>query len=216
MKRKSETFFSLTFRVGIGMVITGTLTLDGDRASAQSIRRGNRLPPPPSVKQPTRKSDGGGRSICSPCRSPILPPPPPAASTPVTRGEYVFQAPYPVRPATATKPRRATPAARVQRPSTQPVAIQPRRSPVPAPRTSNEPPERRRVISSNQLFRVQVTGTNESTLARVKEIEPLAFIRPGESVIQAGLFQQQQEAKERVRALTSLGFTARIVTLNDR
>jgi hypothetical protein len=35
-------------------------------------------------------------------------------------------------------------------------------------------------------------------------------------VIQAGLFQQQQEAKERVRALTSLGFTARIVTLNDR
>jgi hypothetical protein len=50
---------------------------------------------------------------------------------------------------------------------------------------------------------------------QIKEIEPLAFIRTGENVIQAGLFQQQYQAKQRLQELTRQGFSAQIITLNN-
>jgi hypothetical protein len=52
-------------------------------------------------------------------------------------------------------------------------------------------------------------------LAKIREIEPLAFIRAGENVIQVGLFQQQYQAKQRVQELTKQGFSAQIITLNN-
>jgi hypothetical protein len=212
MKRKRGTFFSPTLGVTIGGMLLANLGIDGDLSWAQSVRRGNRLPPPPSVRQPNKKYDGGGRSICSSCRLPVSSSPPVPSRVPaVSPREYVFQAPPSVRPASVTtvsgdqKPRSAV----------QPPTQRSRQTPNPSrsqPAIA-KPPESRRVISSNQLFRVQVTGASESALTKIKAIEPLAFIRPGESVIQAGLFQQHQEAKARVQALSSLGFTAQIVSL---
>jgi hypothetical protein len=91
----------------------------------------------------------------------------------------------------------------------------------PAPKPQNRanrpssPPPQQRVISSNQIFRVEVKSNSTEALARIKEIEPLAFIRTGENVIQAGLFQQQHQAKQRVQELTKQGFSAQIITLNN-
>jgi hypothetical protein len=212
MKRKRGTFFSPTLGVTIGGLLLASLGIDGDLSWAQSVRRGVRLPPPPSVRQPNKKYDGGGRSICSSCRLPVSSSPPVPSRVPAASSrEYVFQAPPSVRPASVPKvsSTRRTPSA--VPPPTQRSRQTPnssRSQPAIA-----KPPGQRRVISSNQLFRVQVTGASEFALTKIKAIEPLAFIRPGESVIQAGLFQQHQEAKDRVRDLSSLGFTAQIVSL---
>jgi len=119
--------------------------------------------------------------------------------------EYVFQAPATVRPADATVINNHP------RPTVNP----------PAPRPENRankppsPPPQQRVIATNQLFRVEVKSNSAAALAKIKEIEPLAFIRAGENVIQAGLFQQQYQAKQRVQELTKQGFSAQIITLNN-
>jgi hypothetical protein len=195
MKRINFSFFSVGLWLKIGILAQGILMIEGNLSLAQSgYRATRRLPAPPSVRQPTRRSDDKGTSICSSCRRPISPAP--VSSSPATR-EYVFQAPYPVRPATVVNSRRP-----VSSPSNR-VAVN---------RTIE--PQQRRVIAANQLFRVQVTGDSSEALTQIKAIEPLAFIRTGEKVIQAGLFQQQQQAKHRVQELASLGFTAHIITLN--
>jgi len=89
----------------------------------------------------------------------------------------------------------------------------------PAPRPENRankpPAPQQRVIATNQLFRVEVKSNSAAALAKIKEIEPLAFIRAGENVIQAGLFQQQYQAKQRLQELTRQGFSAQIITLNN-
>jgi cell division septation protein DedD len=91
----------------------------------------------------------------------------------------------------------------------------------PAPTPQNRankppsPPPQQRVIATNQLFRVEVQSNSTETLAKIQEIEPLAFIRAGENVIQVGLFQQQYQAKQRVQELTKQGFSAQIITLNN-
>lgn len=65
-----------------------------------------------------------------------------------------------------------------------------------------------------ELYRVEVTGDTDPLLSQVKSIEPLAFIRPGEGVIQAGLFQNPQQAEERAQQLASQGISATVVTVN--
>lgn len=64
-------------------------------------------------------------------------------------------------------------------------------------------------------YRVEVIGKDRELLSKVKKIEPLAFIRLGEGVIQAGLFQEQQQAQQRVRELKSKGFSARVISVNS-
>jgi hypothetical protein len=131
-------------------------------------------------------------------------------AAPVSRNqpqrEYVFQAPDPVRPASATVVNNNNRRQTVNRPA-----------PTPQNRANkpSSPPPQQRVISSNQIFRVEVKSNSTEALARIKEIEPLAFIRTGENVIQAGLFQQQYQATQRVKELTRQGFSAQIITLNN-
>jgi hypothetical protein len=212
--RTNLLFFSALFWLKVGIIAQGTLLLKADLSFAQNLYPGRRLPPPPAVRQPTKRSDSASGANCSQCPPLNLPPvnspsvnPPVAA--PVSGNqplrEYVFQAPAPVLPADATvinnnnrqtfNPPAPTPQNRANKPPS--------------------PPPQQRVIATNQLFRVEVRSNSAVALAKIREIEPLAFIRAGENVIQVGLFQQQYQAKQRVQELTKQGFSAQIITLNN-
>ncbi|TRU28363.1 MAG: hypothetical protein EWV80_05435 [Microcystis aeruginosa Ma_QC_B_20070730_S2] len=212
--RTNLLFFSALFWLKVGIIAQGTLLLKADLSFAQNLYPGRRLPPPPAVRQPTKRSDsasGANCSQCSPLNLPLVNSPsvrPPVAA-PVSSNqplrEYVFQAPAPVLPADATvinnnnrqtfNPPAPTPQNRANKPPS--------------------PPPQQRVIATNQLFRVEVRSNSAVALAKIREIEPLAFIRAGENVIQVGLFQQQYQAKQRVQDLTKQGFSAQIITLNN-
>lgn len=69
--------------------------------------------------------------------------------------------------------------------------------------------------SSTVLYRVQVMGTTEILLNQVKQIEPLAFIRNGEGVIQAGLFQEKHQAEQRMSVLSQEGLSAQIISISQ-
>ncbi|MFM6589846.1 MAG: hypothetical protein ACKPJA_18570 [Microcystis panniformis] len=213
MMRTNLLFFSALFWLKVGIIAQGTLLLKANLSFAQNLYPGRRLPPPPAVRQPTKRSDSPSAVNCSQCPPLNLPPvnsssvhPPVAA--PVSGNqplrEYVFQAPAPVRPANAT-------VINNNRQTVNPPAPTPQNR---ANKPSSSPPQQR-VISTNQLFRVEVQSNSAAALAKIREIEPLAFIRAGENVIQVGLFQQQYQAKQRVQDLTKQGFSAQIITLNN-
>ena len=65
------------------------------------------------------------------------------------------------------------------------------------------------------LYRVEVNGNSPALLQQVRSIEPRAFIRKSERVIQAGVFSQQLSANRRANDLRSRGISARIITLNS-
>ncbi len=69
---------------------------------------------------------------------------------------------------------------------------------------------------SNTLFRVQVYGSSEQLLTLVRRVEPSAFVRSGENVIQAGLFAETENAQELVRSLSEQGIEADIVEIAQR
>ena len=58
-------------------------------------------------------------------------------------------------------------------------------------------------------YKVEVYGSAEDLLLRVRDIEPKAFVKG--NVIQVGIFSQQDNAEDMVRKLTSAGLWARIV-----
>ena len=212
MMRTNLLFFSALFWLKVGIIAQGTLLLKADLSFAQNVYPGRRLPPPPAVRQPTKRSDSPSAVNCSQCSPLNLPPVnspsvrPPVAD-PVSGNqplrEYVFQAPATVRPADATVVNNHN------RQTVNPPA------PRPQNRANKPPAPQQRVIAANQLFRVEVSSNSAEALAKIQEIEPLAFIRAGENVIQVGLFQQQDQAKERVQELTKQGFSAQIITLNN-
>jgi hypothetical protein len=212
MMRTNLLFFSALFWLKVGIIAQGTLLLKANLSFAQNLYPGRRLPPPPAVRQPTKRSDSPSAvncSQCSPLNLPLVNSPsvrPPVAA-PVSGNqplrEYVFQAPATVRPADATVVNNHN------RQTVNPPA------PRPQNRANKPPAPQQRVIAANQLFRVEVSSNSAEALAKIQEIEPLAFIRAGENVIQAGLFQQQYQAKQRVQELTKQGFSAQIITLNN-
>lgn len=212
MMRTNLLFFSALFWLKVGIIAQATVLLKANLSFAQNLYPGRRLPPPPAVRQPTKRSDSPSAvncSQCSPLNLPLVNSPsvrPPVAA-PVSGNqplrEYVFQAPATVRPADATVINNHP------RPTVNPPA------PRPQNRANKPPAPQQRVIAANQLFRVEVSSNSAEALAKIQEIEPLAFIRAGENVIQAGLFQQQYQAKQRVQELTRQGFSAQIITLNN-
>ena len=212
MMRTNLLFFSALFWLKVGIIAQGTLLLKADLSFAQNVYPGRRLPPPPAVRKPTKRSDSPSAvncSQCSPLNLPLVNSPsvrPPVAA-PVSGNqplrEYVFQAPATVRPADATVVNNHN------RQTVNPPA------PRPQNRANKPPAPQQRVIAANQLFRVEVSSNSAEALAKIQEIEPLAFIRAGENVIQVGLFQQQYQAKQRVQDLTKQGFSAQIITLNN-
>lgn len=212
MMRTNLLFFSALFWLKVGIIAQGTLLLKADLSFAQNLYPGRRLPPPPAVRQPTKRSDSPSAVNCSQCPPLNLPPVNsssvrPLVADPVSGNqplrEYVFQAPATVRPANATVVNNSN------RQTVNPPA------PTPQNRANKPPAPQQRVIATNQLFRVEVRSNSAEALAKIQEIEPLAFIRAGENVIQVGLFQQQYQAKQRVQDLTKQGFSAQIITLNN-
>ena len=59
-----------------------------------------------------------------------------------------------------------------------------------------------------QGYKVEVYGSAEELLHKVKNIEPRAFAKG--NIIQVGIFQQQENAEDLVRQLAVRGFWARI------
>ncbi|NEQ12576.1 MAG: hypothetical protein F6K44_01300 [Moorea sp. SIO3E2] len=70
-----------------------------------------------------------------------------------------------------------------------------------------------RSIPIANLYRVDVVGDSYLLLSQVQEIEPQAFVREGEGVIQVGTFMDRYNAQSRLRALEALGIPARITTI---
>lgn len=66
------------------------------------------------------------------------------------------------------------------------------------------------------LYRVDVVGDSYWLLSQVQDIEPQAFVREGEGVIQAGTFMDRYNAQSRLQALEALGIPARITTIEQQ
>ncbi len=73
-------------------------------------------------------------------------------------------------------------------------------------RTSPLPP-----FQTNVSYRVEVIGSSSELLRQVRSIEPSAFIRRRDGVIQAGVFRGQPNAQRRVQQLRNRGIEARII-----
>jgi hypothetical protein len=77
----------------------------------------------------------------------------------------------------------------------------------------NPPIAPSRPTQISNLYRVDIFGGSSLLLAQVRQIEPKAFVREGDRVIQAGVFAEQFNAQLRVRALEAQGIRARVVPI---
>ena len=64
-------------------------------------------------------------------------------------------------------------------------------------------------LTAVQGYKVQVYGSEKDLLAKVRNIEPKAFIK--DDIIQVGIFSKQDNAEDMVRKLAANGFWARII-----
>jgi len=78
------------------------------------------------------------------------------------------------------------------------------------------PRDRNSSSDTNTLFRVQVYGSSEQLLTLVRRVEPNAFVRPRENIIQAGLFSETENAQALVQSLSEQGIQADIVEVVQR
>ena len=84
-----------------------------------------------------------------------------------------------------------------------------------APPASTPPPRPAQLY--NRLYRVDIFyGNSPLLLSQVRQIEPEAFVRSGEGVIQAGIFTDEYNAELRVRALAARGLRAKITPISAR
>jgi hypothetical protein len=85
-----------------------------------------------------------------------------------------------------------------------------------APSSSSNSKPNPPVTSNNSsgLYRVDVDGDTQWMLAKVKTLEPQAFIRKEDRVIQAGLFREKENAQNLVRQLEQQGFRARTIAVD--
>lgn len=116
-------------------------------------------------------------------------------------------APLDVAIASATAPPIASspPSTPIQTPPPPTTSPAPNRPPVAAPPVAT---------ASSTYYRVVVADTSDTALTQVRQIEPEAFRTSvdGQSVIQAGLFQQQQRAEEIRVQLVQAGLPVKILT----
>ncbi len=81
------------------------------------------------------------------------------------------------------------------------------------PNRPNRPNRPDRATQTSELYRVDIVGDSSLLLARVQQLEPEAFVRRGEGVIQAGVFSDELNARSRVSALEAQGIRARIIPI---
>ena len=85
-----------------------------------------------------------------------------------------------------------------------------------SPTPASQPPESQfpsRVPA--RLYRVEIPGSSGLLLTQVQRIEPNAFIRGTEGVIQAGLFSEEGNAQAFVSNLRTQGIQARVVAVGS-
>ena len=71
----------------------------------------------------------------------------------------------------------------------------------------------RRLTPTSNLYRVDIDGDSPFLLSQVRQIEPGAFVRRGEGVIQAGIFSDAYNAESRVRTLAASGIRAQVTPI---
>lgn len=113
--------------------------------------------------------------------------------------EYTFQAP--TSPNTSTSPSTTNPI-------TPSVPETSKTSETSLP--ISQPPDK-----TPSLYRVEVAYSKASVLSQVQAVEPLAFVRQSEGVIHAGMFQQSQQAQQRVLELERQGVSAKVVPVYE-
>ncbi|MEA5534800.1 hypothetical protein [Crocosphaera sp. XPORK-15E] len=185
------------FSTWLGCASSVVLIVGSASVSSAQSSSGRQLPPPPLPKSVTpapveRPPVAPKNEVITPIEvSPVAP----KASQPIR--EYTFQAPQtlPAENISETETETIPTVLNVEPVSTN---IQP----VPQTSQSNENPS---------FYRVEVVGNQDLLLSQVKMIEPMAFIRQSEGVIHAGMFQNSQQAQQRVQALQKQGLTANIV-----
>ncbi|GBF81713.1 hypothetical protein AsFPU1_3133 [Aphanothece sacrum FPU1] len=162
---------------------------------AQSVSQ-TKLPAPPTLAVPKT-------SVSAPVKaSPVIPKVShPTSDNKLSQGstsvrEYTFQAPQTISPELPTPEVENTP----------PVVVSETPSVSQKPLSTTDKPG---------LYRVEVRGKQESVLAKVKAVEPLAFIRQQEGVIHAGMFQNAQQAQQRVEQLGQKGISAKVVSVSQ-
>jgi hypothetical protein len=67
MMRTNLLFFSALFWLKVGIIAQATLLLKANLSFAQNVYPSRRLPPPPAVRQPTKRSDSPSAVNCSRC-----------------------------------------------------------------------------------------------------------------------------------------------------
>ena len=78
-----------------------------------------------------------------------------------------------------------------------------------APAPTPSLPSRRPSLDAT-LYRVDIYGDNPFVLSQVRQIEPSAFVRQEDGVIQAGVFSNESNAQSRVRELAGQGIRAQV------
>jgi cell division protein FtsN len=170
----------------LSLLLLGLGSVTTSQSLAQTAATRKRLPPPPSV--PSQSNSFQPIAPSSPQKSRYIPVQPP--STPNSASsvrEYTFQAPS-----------------------------APRHPGKPQPVVTNTPPNSVTSGQSRGLYRVEVRGKTQDILAKVKKVEPLAFIRAKDGIIQAGIFDNQRQANARRQQLAKQGLSAQVVSKNYR
>jgi|GEM_PF-6745351 len=72
-------------------------------------------------------------------------------------------------------------------------------------------PQQKVTKNKNTIYRVEVPGTSSKLLAKVKKVEPRAFINRKGRFIQAGLYGDVLEAHKRVKQLIKVKVTSKTV-----
>lgn len=81
-----------------------------------------------------------------------------------------------------------------------------------APAPTPSLPSRRPSLDAT-LYRVDIYGGNLFVLSQVRQIEPSAFVRQEDGVIQAGVFSNADNAQLRVRELAAQGIRSQITPI---
>jgi hypothetical protein len=95
------------------------------------------------------------------------------------------------------------------------ITLPPSQPPVNIPVTVNNSAPRQTNLSGKGWYRVDVVGDNPMLLAQVQRLEPKAFIRSGEGVIQAGIFSDEVNAQKLRKSLDKQGLRSQIVSMSS-
>jgi hypothetical protein len=103
-----------------------------------------------------------------------------------------------------------------QNESTQPnssEAAAPRQYEFQAPSPSSSPSPSPSPTSA--IYRVEINADSELLLSLVKKVQPKAFVKEAQGIIQAGLFAEKANAQQLVNTLGDKGIRAKVVTLGS-